>query len=203
MRSYDPNTVAYMTNETAIISEGLIWVVAKDRQTGEPAPLGLWSGEENRDFVIAGETRTYFGAGQLIDLGSVVSQVGLGVRMQRFALNALSAEGAQILRGYDARFAPVEVHRALFSPETRALVAEPHRIFKGFVDEESIPTPPKSGNATAELVVASSARMLTIPLSLKKSDQTQRRRGGDRFRRYVDVSGQSNVWWGETRKMDS
>ncbi|WP_323780170.1 hypothetical protein [Thalassovita sp.] len=202
MRNYDATTVAYLTGQTDLVAYGLLWVTAKDRDTGAPQTLGLWTGDDHHDFVIGGETRTYYGAGAVLGLGSITSQVGLEVRMQRFSLNALSTEVAQLLRGYDARFAPVELHRALFWPESMTLAAEPHRLFKGFVDEAPITTPPKGGTGRAEIVAASSARMLTIPLSLKKSDQTQRQRGDDRFRRYIDVSGQVDVWWGQTRRTE-
>jgi len=126
-------------------------------------------------------------------------QTGLVVRMQRLTLSPLSPEVAQMLRGYDPRLAPVEIHRALFYPESRELVAEPRRVFKGWIDQAPITTPAIGGAAMAEVSLASAARALTIPLAAKKSDETQRRRGGDRFRRYADVSGQVEVWWGEAR----
>jgi hypothetical protein len=126
-------------------------------------------------------------------------QTGLVVRMQRLTLSPLSPEVAQMLRGYDPRLAPVEIHRALFYPESRELVAEPRRVFKGWIDQAPITTPEIGGAAMAEVSLASAARALTIPLAAKKSDETQRRRGDDRFRRYADVSGQVEVWWGEAR----
>mgnify|MGYP000582530231 CR=1 FL=1 len=40
-----------------------------------------------------------------------------------------------------------------------------------------------------------SARALSRVLPFKKSDATQARRSGDRFRRYVAISGEVNVKW--------
>jgi len=199
MRLYDSATTSYLSTQIDIVAHGLLWVKARNRDTDETEDLGLWSGDDHQEFVIGGETRLYYGAGNLLNLDEITSQVGLTVRMQRFSLNALTPEVQQLLRGYDPRLAPIELHRALYWPETMNLVAEPHRLFKGYVDEAPISTPPKGGQAKAELVSGSSARSLTIPLALKKSDQTQRLRGGDRFRRYIDVSSQVDVWWGEKR----
>lgn len=47
--------------------------------------------------------------------------------------------------------------------------------------------------------MVSVATSLTRSLALKKSDEAQKRRSGDRFRRYSDVSGAVDVWWGEER----
>lgn len=199
MRIYSAGTTEYLTSQAHLVAHGLLWVSARNRQSGQEETLGLWTGDDHQDFVIGGQTRTYFGAGNVLDLGGITSQAGLEVRMQRFRLNALTDEVAMLLRGYDPRLAPVEVHRALFSPDTLQLVAEPHRLFTGYVDEAPIQTAAKGGTSSAELVAGSSARSLTIPLSFRKSDQTQRSRSGDRFRRYIDVSSQVDVWWGERR----
>ncbi len=81
---------------------------------------------------------------------------------------------------------------------TTQLVAEPHRVFKGLVDELEITRDP-SGAVQCEMTVASSARYLTRTLTLKRSDASQRLRMNDRFLRYADVSGEVDVYWGEKR----
>lgn len=199
MRIYSAATNDYLNGQTDLVAHGLLWVSARNRTTGATETIGLWTGDDHQDFVIGGQTRTYFAAGNVLDLGEITSQAGLEVRMQRFQLNALTDEVAQLLRGYEPRLAPIEVHRALFWPDTLELVDAPHRLFTGYVDEAPIKTGAKGSASSAELVAGSSARDLTIPLALKKSDQTQRQRGGDRFRRYIDVSSQVDVWWGERR----
>ena len=45
--------------------------------------------------------------------------------------------------------------------------------------------------------MASQTRDLTRGLALKKSDESQKLRAGDRFRRYADVSGVPKTWWGQ------
>lgn len=200
MRSYSAPTLAAFQDRTGLVARLLVWVVARNRGTGLPEALGLWTGLEARAFTIGGAARTYQGAGGLMNVPPIQMAGGLAVRMHRLALSPISQEVIDLVRTYDARFAPVEVHRALFDPVTGALVDEPHRLLKGFVDEVEETTPEAGGEAGLEVVVASSARLLTRRLALKRSDETQRLRGGDRFRRYVDVSGEVDVYWGERRE---
>lgn len=199
MRSYDSTTGTYLGSRGGVIARSLVWVEAKNRTSGATETMGLWTGDDHQEFVIGGQTRLYFGAGNLLQLEPITMQTGLVVRMHKVTLSPLSPEVALLLRGYEPRLAPVEIHRALFWPESRDLIAAPHRVFRGWIDEVTIPTPEIGGAAQAEVTLASAARALTIPLALKKSDETQRLRGDDRFRRYADVSGAVDVWWGEAR----
>lgn len=197
MRSYDAPTLAAFQARVAINSRILIWAVARNRTTDAPESLGLWTGAQDEVFTIGGTPRTYVGAGSIMELPAVGAQAGAVVRMQRFSLSPLSEAVAALIRTYDARFADIEMHRALFDPVTGVLVAEPHRIFKGIIDEVSLPIDPKSREVRCEVTVASSARFLTRTLPLKRSDASQRRRSDDRFLRYADVSGEVDVYWGE------
>ena len=79
------------------------------------------------------------------------------------------------------------------------MIEEPHRVLTGFVDEVDLGTPAAGGTSSCVLGIATSARVLTQALALKKSDETQRLRSGDRFRRWGDVSGAVDVWWGAVR----
>lgn len=197
MRSFDAPTLAQFQNRTALVARILIWAVARNRSTGLDESLGLWTGAQDASFTIGGTPRTYAGAGSIMEIAPIVAQAGIAVRMQRFSLSPLSPAVAALIRTYDARFAKIEIHRALFDPVTNQLVSEPHRLFKGIIDEVALPIDPKSGEVRCDVTVASSARYLTRTLPLKRSDATQQRRSGDRFLRYVDVSGEVDVYWGE------
>lgn len=197
MKTLDTATRAALGARAGMVARALVWVRARNRATGALEAIGFWTGEDHRDFVIGGETRTYFGAGALLALPEFTVAAGLEVRMHEISLSALAPEVAQLLRGYEARFAPVEVHVATFAPESFALVAEPVRIFKGYIDAARIVTPKLGEAGSASITVASASRALTRGLALKKSDATQSLRQGDRFRRYTDVSGSVEVWWGE------
>ncbi len=199
MRSFDAPTLAQFQNRAALSARILVWAVARNRSTGADESLGLWTGAQDRSFTIGGVTRIYAGAGSIMEIPPIVSQSGIAVRMQRISLSPLSPEVAALIRTYDARFARIEIHRALFDPVTGLLVAEPHRLFKGIIDEVALPIDPKTGEVRCDVTIASSARYLTRTLPLKRSDATQQRRLGDRFLRYVDVSGEVDVYWGENR----
>ncbi|MBS3980842.1 MAG: hypothetical protein KGZ77_13785 [Rhodobacteraceae bacterium] len=199
MRSFDAPTLAQFQNRVALSARILVWAVARNRSTGADESLGLWTGAQDASFTIGGTPRTYAGAGSIMEIPPIVSQSGIAVRMQRISLSPLSPEVAALIRTYDARFAGIEIHRALFDPVTGVLVAEPHRLFKGIIDEVALPIDPKTGEVRCDVTIASSARYLTRTLPLKRSDATQQRRLGDRFLRYVDVSGEVDVYWGENR----
>jgi hypothetical protein len=197
MRSYDTATAAQLAGGTDISAHVLIWVTAKDRSTGAAQPIGFWTGDDDQTFVIGGQARLYHGAGAVLQVPVMLYQVGLSVRMHTLRLSSLAPEVVAAIRQYDARFAPCEIHRALFEPGTNALVAEPHRVFRGWVDAVKIATPAKGGRADCSVTLASAARALTRGLPIMRSDATQQLRSGDRFRRFIDLSGTIDVAWGE------
>lgn len=198
MRSFDAPTLAAFQARVAVHNRVLFWITARNRISGLPEALGLWNGGYDRSFTINGTPRTYVGAGALMQVPPLVYQVGLSVRMQRLTLSPIDATVGAMIRTYDSRLAPVEIHRASFDPVTGTLVSEPHRLFKGLVDELEVTTDAK-GEVRCEVTIASSARYLTRTLTLKRSDASQQLRSGDRFLRYADVSGEVDVYWGENR----
>ena len=207
MRILDPTSTEYLSACTGVASRHMIHVVARNRATGAQEALGLWQGDDHLTIAINGVNRSYFGAGTLIGMEPIRAGIGLEVRMLQLALSPLTPEVALMLRGYDARLAPVEIHRGLLSLETGQMIAEPIRVFRGWVDEVKIrtgavgETGEVSGNSEATVTLASAARGLTRALTLTRSDAEMRRRNaGDRFRAYTDIAGEVGVWWGEKRR---
>lgn len=199
MRSYSPVELAYLQRRTNVSTAALVWVTARNRATGAAETMGLWTGPYDRDFVIDGGSRTYLGAGPILGIDAIVMQTGLVVRMQRVTLSTFSAAVQQLIMGYDSGLAPCQVHRALFDTETGNLIAPPRRIWKGYLDKAPMPVAAIGSTAGAEVQLASAARALTRGLTLTKSDASQSLRGGDRLRRYQDVTGKVSVAWGEKR----
>lgn len=196
MRAYDAATRAAL-NTTAIVARPLIWIRARDRDTGLEEAIGLWTGEDHQDFVIRGDTRTYYGAGTVLGIDPITYQTGISVRTQRITLSAISEEVAVAIRGYEPRHAPVEIHRALFDPAGYSLIAEPHRLFAGYIDRLTINTAAIGGQSSVEMSLASSARSLTVPLNRRRSDESLRARSpGDAFRQYATVAATVAVKWG-------
>lgn len=198
MRFYSAEALAYLQGRDGIEVHDLIWIVARDRESGDPAPLGLWTGGRELALEIAGDPRVYVGAGTFLSRDPIRAGLGVRVRYLSVELSSITPEAAEAIRLYDSRRARVEMHRALFDPLSRLLVEEPHRIWSGEVDGLGVST---GAQAVARVDLASSARRLTGRLPLFRSDAAMRLRsgGGDGFRKYADISGATPVWWGERR----
>lgn len=195
MRALPPAIAARRAARVSTNVENLVWVTARNRTTGAPEALGLWTGVDHQNFTIAGQARAYFGAGAVLQVPDIQATVGLEVRRYSIGLSAVSPEVEMLIRGYDPKFAPVEIHRAEFD-DNGNLLAEPERIFKGMVDGTPIITPAIGGEATATLDVVSNAVMLTRWAGVTKSDQVQRKRQDDRFRKYGSIAAKVPVVWG-------
>ena len=54
MITFDTATAAHLANTTATVARLLVWIVAKDRDTGDPFEVGYWSGIDHETFTING-----------------------------------------------------------------------------------------------------------------------------------------------------
>ena len=200
MRQFDTATAATFADQEGFAFHLLVWIVARNRETGEDEAIGLWTGEDVAQFTVDGETRTYYACGNALEVDPIVMQPGYDVRSQRITLGGINEAVQQAVRNYEPRFCPVELHRAVFSISTHELVAAPHVMFRGSVDELNLPVPEKGGTATGSMTIVSSARAGTRTLSLRKSDEAQQAaHPGDAFRQYIAISTAVPVWWGELR----
>lgn len=194
-RPYSSATSAYFASRTGTDAHGLVWVEARNRDTGQIEAAGFWTGDDVRVFVIDGVARTYYGAGAAIDIDPIKRAAGLQVRTQRIRFAGVTPEVRTYMRVYDLRHGTIEIHRALFHPLTGNLVDEPHRLFAGYVDKIRWPTPIKGGTASVEVEAASAARALATPLTRKRSDASLRARApGDAFRQYASIDDVSTKW---------
>lgn len=199
MKNFDAATLAYLSARSGIIAHRLIWITAENRATGDLEALGLWSGPRRRSFTVDGTVRPYDGAGLTLDAEPIVSGPGLAVRTYQIGLSAVAPEIEDLVKGYKTRGAAVEVHRVLFHPATRAQVAAPRRVWLGRVDQITFPEGSIDGPAACVIGLVSETRALTRPGSLLKSHAAQKLRGGDKLRRYGDISGAVPIYWGEKR----
>jgi len=197
MRQLGQATIDHARATDGIVAHLLLWVSARNRTTGLTETMGLWTGDDVQDFVIDGQARSYFGAGSFIDCDPVTMETGLKVRMHRIRFAPVTAEAAQLVRGYDTRLAPAELHRAVFDPVTMTLIDTPHRILRGWINALPIPTPAEGQTAAGEMIIASSARALTKSLSRTFSDGSLRARAStDGFFKYTDITGEVETRWG-------
>ena len=197
MRNYDGATGAYLASRAGMIAKQLIWIAAPRLDNGTVETIGFWTGEDSLQVVIDGEARTYLGAGRALVPDAIRATTGLVVRSWQVRLSGADGDVEDLVKGYNTRFAPIESHRAYFHPETRALVSEPVRKFRGFINGIEYPRASAGGVQVVTVDAVSETRALTRTLAAKKSDQSQRLRGGDAFRKYGDISGAVPVYWGE------
>lgn len=185
-----------------LIHHWAIWIEARDMATDAPFPVGYWTGDDATTLTVGGQQRTYYGAGAALSIEPITYQLGAVVQTQRAALGPLAAEVRQVLRGYDTRQAPTEIHLVMLN--AAGAVTSVERAFKGVMDRFEINEGPMddAGNSTVtcDVELVSDARFLTRTLPLKQSDASQRKRNqNDRFRQYADVAGEVKVvWMGDT-----
>lgn len=196
MRDYGTALETHLTSLSGIHVRSLVWISARNRDTGATETAGFWNGSDELTVNISGVDRTYTGAGALLGVSPITGTVGLQVRMHQLSLSGLPPEVIELIYGYDARLAPIEVHQIHYDPTTGVVIGDPIRILKGWIDEMPVPRPQEGGTATVEVSVASASRALTRTLTSKKSDEMQRRIDpDDRGREYSAVSGAVGVFW--------
>jgi hypothetical protein len=196
MRVYESAIANVLAARSGLLVRHLLWIVAKNRDTGDPESIGLWDGDDHAEFTINSVARDYYGVGGLLGIPDLTARVGLEVWQPEVLVSGIAPEVEIALRGYDPKLARVEIHRAFFDPNEGTLRGDPIRIFKGWIDGVSIPTPEEGGDATASITLASNSRILTRTIPAKKSDEAYQRRSGDRIMRYADIGGTVQVRWG-------
>lgn len=183
-----------------------IYIVGKDRDTGADAAVGFWNELETATLtVINGKTgiseaRDYQGAGSLITIGSIPLTNDLTIQTVRVTLSQVNEAVLLAIRGYEPRLASVDIHRVPFDLATRQVVGVPPSHFFGRVDTVSITTPSTGEEGSIELECKSFMRELTRVNGAKRSDESQKLRSGDRFRRYAGTAWQAQIDWGEAHK---
>lgn len=188
---------AHLAARQGVSIRVLIWLGTTSRADGSAQPMGLWGGAEDVQLDVEGVTRTYYGAGAVVDVSPIRSRAGLSVQMQRIVLSGVAPEVAIAVREREARMASVEIHVLHLVPLTGAQIGI-ERVFKGQVDKAVIEQAEIGGEATVNIVAASAARYLTRPLTALRSDANQRRRQNDGIFKYASV-GLVKVWWGQDR----
>lgn len=176
----------------------LVWITARDRATAEPVPFGFWTGADHQEIEVDGAARLYHGLGALLDMDPVTSSATAQEKIWSLRVSPLHPQIAEVIRTYDARLAPVEVHEWHFDPVTHLPLAPPIRAIRGTVMEVDIPVPAEGEDISATISVVTDAWRLTQGLTLTRSHEAllARTAGADQFRRYNVVTG-VRVYWGE------
>lgn len=209
MRSIDSGTYNALVNapENGLVERDLVWITAKT-QAGGSAGYGFWNDLDTVTVSVidpaTGVTvnRDFTGDGSIIAIDRIPLTSDLTVRTITVTLSPLHKTVEQMVRGNDVRNAPVIVYRLLFDPATHSPVGAAIPHFVGFVNKAPIGTPKVGEEASIELSVVSVIRELTKTNPAKKSDETQRRRSGDRMYRYLGTADVP-IFWGRERQRPS
>lgn len=194
-------------NARALVARDFLWIVARDRTTGAPVPVGFWSDIENVSSVPVTDpetgltvTRTYYGAGGLISIDDIPAVSNVQVQDIHIRMSQLDEQVAAAIRGYDVKQARVEIHRGLFDPVSRLLVDPAFVRFAGFVNLVEIKTPRENEDGYVDITCVSHTQELTRsnPSTRSHADQ-QLRAPGDDFFIDAAVVGDWKKTWGETR----
>lgn len=178
-----------------VVPRWLVWISGKNRQTGSTESAGFWTGDDNAEFTIDGQVRDYTGAGPLISIDAIKYAAGTEIQMQSLEFSMFSDEVEAQIYQYDIRLAPVELHLALFSPDTGELVGIA-TSFKGWIEDPDV-VDSASGGRSLRLSVASEARAGTKTLATKRSAQSMQLRNPDEAGfDYADISGDVSIAWG-------
>lgn len=177
----------------------LFWIEPRNRSTGLREAIGLSNLDDHRDFLVEGETRTFYGAGNVLGLQPIRSVTGLDVIYHSIELPPFTDEVRIILDQYDGHLAPVRIYSVALDVDTMEPLAAPIRFVKGTLQEapKSLGAP---GSATSKYVlkIASNARRLTQGLPIYRSQNwLERRASGDLGREHIGVSSDWVVPWGE------
>jgi hypothetical protein len=133
-----------------------IWCEARDPDTGSPAPAGFWNDVGD----IVDGPRTYHGSGSLISISSLTAKGDLTKPKLTVSLSGLDVVANEMLRGRSIAQAPIEVHLGVYVMATQVLIPPLISYFIGFVDDVSIPTPPKGGDSVISIICRSASSAL-------------------------------------------
>lgn len=187
-----------------LVARDFFWIIAKDG-SNSPITAGYWNDRNQITAIVnSGQdgtdtSRTYNGTGRLIVADDIPLTNDLSIRTINVSLTTLNAAIDTLIRGYNLRLAPVEIHRLLFDPVTRILSADVQKPrFIGFVDSVTVNTPQVGQTGSVQLKCVSHTQELTRTSSDKRSNSAQHRRlATDDFYQYAGVMPDRTVFWGQ------
>lgn len=195
-----------LLESSALIARDFLWVIARDRVTGDDVPVGFWSGID--DITISmlhpdtgiPETRTYIGSGTLIQTSEVPLVSSLTVQTITITTSQLHEAVSEAIRVYDAKQARVELHRGLYNPLTNALDDYPLPRFLGFLDDAPINDPAEGNDGSASLSCTSNTQEITRSNPDTRSHASQQLRlAHDEMMLNTATIGEVEFWWGQNK----
>lgn len=191
--------------DRGIVPRRLVYFYAKERDTGNPVELGVWTGDEDMVIsVISGTTgsaeeRAYYGALNLV-VPDIPRVSDMTIQSVTITVSQIASIAQELARGYDLRLAKVEIHDLLLDTVSRLPVAPAEIAFLGEVDAASINTPAAGEEGDISITIVSDAiSMLARTNPQKTSYEGQKRRSGDQWGRYKSTVAAWSVPWGQKK----
>lgn len=205
MRSVDSGVIAALQSRS-LMSRTFIYIVAKDRGSGDPAPVGFWNdvGDITAPVIDgisqATVARDFYGSGRLIGIDDIPLTSDISVREINGTLSQVDELTQAAFRLYEARFAPVQIYRGIYNPATHVLIDAAVCRFVGFIDDATIVTPREGGFGSINVKIVSHSRELTRASTDVRSDESQQARSpGDRFFADAGVAQDWEMFWGRAQ----
>ncbi|QMV02568.1 hypothetical protein GHV40_14245 [Devosia sp. D6-9] len=202
-RSLSAETLAALAARS-LVPRDFLWIVARTRDTGAPVAVGFWSDLQNvtaqvidpdTDLAV---TRTFYGAGGLISISDIPLVSVLTVQNVTIAMSQLNEMVEEAYRLYDIKQARVEIHRGLFDPDSRALVAPAFCRWVGFVDTIQIKLPSENEDGGVTLNCVSHTQEMVRSNPDTRSHESQKLRDpSDDFFIDANVVGEWDHDWGQ------
>lgn len=184
-----------------IVEIPMVWINCRDRSTGNPNGIGLWRGVDVESIAVRDmfgdytATRTFY-HGALLDVANVRAYVGLDNRP--FSL-VLSGRHPAVLTAFfarEARGAEVCVYKRIYNYDThKALGVE--EWTKGYINTAPLDRPVPGEETSIEVEVNSPSLSLYNTAGMVISDETQKKRNGDRMCQYLTGSPTWQIPWGQ------
>ncbi len=202
VRPLDVATQGAIRDPSRIVPVNFVLVTARTLDADAPVLFGFTDyGEDVVINIVDGETgatvsRTFYGDNAPIQkMDPIPLKIGLEANTVQVVLNHLHPVVQLMTRGHTVRNAKVQIHRGYLDPLSMLLVAAPRCRLLGQVNTNPMRVPAVGGQGESTLRIVSHTRELTRINTAKRSDETQRLRDGDRFRRYSGMKRE--IWWGD------
>lgn len=202
MIGYTSDVLAALSAHS-IVARDFVWIVARDRETGDPVTDGYWSDVGSVSVSVVNPdtgspvSRTFHGAGSLIQIDAIPRTSVMSVNPINVQLSQVAERVQDLVRGYDLKQARIQVFRGLFYTSLRTLVDPAYPRFDGYIDEVTIETPSENNAGGVSLRCVSRLVEITRSNPAVRSDEDQRRRSAtDNFYQDVSTAGDLPIFWG-------
>lgn len=188
-----------------LVARDFIWFVVRDPSNGNPVTDGYWSDvgdisaqviDPNSGGVV---TRTFSGAGALIQISDIPLVSNVTVQTVEVRLSQVVDRVNALVRGYECKQGQVHIWRGLFDPDSRQLVSPAPPRFAGYIDSVDIRTPAENDEGGVSLTCVSHTQEMTRYNPDTRSDASQRLRlATDNFFQDTTTVGQWEFFWGRS-----